>query len=222
VSLQPCARPRGLVGFVVVLLALPIGACGGDDTVGGAADAGGHDGSPAGGEGDAISLGDASPDDDGGPVADAGPGGDGGSCRQADIESNGTSALARPLASTTDCDKNGNTIKGTADGAGDVDFFKFHGNDNFNCIVNPQATIAVAGFRLCLFADCDGSGGSVSCKSGTATTDGALSGCCVDSPTTQEIGVNCSGFFDDSSTVYIRVQEKTAAVCRNYTVTYHY
>jgi len=152
--------------------------------------------------------------------ASAGEGG----CNQADIEPNGTVATARPLASTTDCDSNGNKIRGTISGSSDIDYFHFHGNDNFNCQVNPSATIDVSGVRLCMYAKCDNPTGSTSCGSGTADNappSGFAGGCCIDGPATLNMGVDCPGL-DDSSTIYFKTSAVGSPVCKTYTITYHY
>jgi hypothetical protein len=163
------------------------------------------------------------PDDAGAASEIDASAGDGG-CNQADIEPNGTIATARPLAATRDCDKNGNKIHGTISGAGDVDYFHFHGADTPFCDVNPSATIDIGGVHLCMYAACDSPTGSVSCGAGTLDTAppaGVAGGCCIDGPATLDMSVNCPGI-DDSATMYLRASAIGATVCKTYTITYHY
>ena len=162
--------------------------------------------------------------DDAGAAAEVDARSSDGGCNQADIEANGTIATARPLASTTDCDKNGNQIRGTIGSASDVDFFHFHGNDNVGCDVNPSAVLNVAGVRLCMYAKCDSEAGSVSCSSGTedkAPPAGVAGGCCIDGPATLDMKVDCPGL-DDSATMFLRTTAIGATSCKPYTIKYHY
>lgn len=153
---------------------------------------------------------------DAGKKPDGGPG----TCNEQDTEPNDTEATAEQLGDISDCDSAGGSIVGTFKAAGEIDWFAFHGKDQFGCSVNPTATTQ-ADVRICMYASC-GSGGTgiASCPKGSAETGGT--GCCVDGPGTVEAEVNCPGI-NDSSDVEIKVTPLTPGMtCTQYSIDYHY
>ena len=145
-------------------------------------------------------------------------------CNDGDSEPNDTEATAVPLPDISDNDDDGSSFSGTLHDADDVDWWSYHGDDDVGYVVDPTRDIdAAAGLRICKFVDCDnGNEAEVSCTNGAvlANSPSGLPGCCSLGPF--EIGPDCGGFDDDdSSTVYIRIDEPEAA-CLDYSVTYHY
>jgi hypothetical protein len=219
--------------------ALVIAACGSGDSVG---DDGPRDelpGTGAGGEGlgsssPASSSSAASGGEAGGPAgpggaggAEGGAGGDGGGAGgdtcldEGPGEPNEAEATSWDLGDIEDCDSAGDQISAVLDGPGDVDWYRYDGDDTLGCAVDPNRGITVNGsVRLCKFVDCASGTAEMDCPQGSvaeASPDGHP-GCCSNNGF--GIDPNCSGI-DDDATIYIRIDEPTLP-CAEYTLTYQY
>ena len=141
------------------------------------------------------------------------------SCVDVGFEPNENESGATNLGTINDCDGSGSTASGKLNGASDVDYYSFFGNDTAGCVVGPVAS-TTAKVRLCLFADC--AGAKVSCSSGTPNTSpGGRPGCCVTAGGKVDMSLDCTGW-TDSATIYMRVDQGAANVCTSYSVDYHY
>ena len=118
----------------------------------------------------------------------------------------------------TDCDGTGQSISAGIDGAADVDWYKFTGTDTFGCVVDPTAT-ATGSVNVCMYAECNGL--SLSCDSGSPSTEGGLQGCCDTATGTAKLSINCSGS-SDNATVYVKVTAPNVTQCTPYSVSTHY
>lgn len=118
---------------------------------GGAAGSGGTAQGGASGASGAAGTGGSS-----GSAGSAGTAGAGGNCIQADGEVNDSSDLAIEKAGITDCDGAGSSFSGTLKTSADQDWFKFHGNDNVGCQVNPTFEPSSTGtLVVCAYFECD-------------------------------------------------------------------
>jgi hypothetical protein len=195
---------------------------GGSGASGGSGGTGASGAGGTGGSGGAAGSGGSGAS--GGTGAHAGTGGTGGSggtgatCADTD-EPNDDESTAKNLGAIDDCDGSGATITDVLDGANDVDWLTFYGNDTFGCVVDPFAATN-AQVRLCLFADCPSA--QVTCSSGTpATSPLGRPGCCVAEGGADSLSLNCNGV-TDSSSLYVRVDQPKQDVCQTYSLTYHY
>jgi hypothetical protein len=206
------------------------GGSSGASGVGGARDAG----RDSGAGGSAASGGTSGSAGAAGESGAGGQGGSGGACADPGPEPNDDEASASPACGAascklTDCDSDGSTNYGgsfaPATGVlspGDTDFFTFQGSDTFGCEVDPTATTQEAGFRLCIFAQCNSSVTTFnSCTQGTsAASPSGLPGCCTDTAGTVDLDYHCNSGLDDSAKIYIRADRAT--VCTPYTIDYHF
>jgi hypothetical protein len=218
----------------------------GDDGEGETANAGGASGAAAGaGSAGEAGGGSSGSGGSGGTAATGGGSGVGGAsgsgvggsaCDDPGPEPNDSEALASPACGAPpctvgDCDSDGSTGFGGklapatgVIGAGEVDFFKFDGEDKLTgCKVNPTLETADPGFRLCMFVSCAAGTKLANCKQGTLTkSPTGIPGCCTTAPGRVEAEHDCSSTLgdDDSAHVFIRVDEAT--VCTSYTVDYHF
>lgn len=119
----------------------------------------------------------------------------------------------------------GYELKGTLQGAADVDFFKFHGKDARLCVTNAFAKINTPGVRLCMLAVCDeGLAQLKSCGKGAykgSAMMGMGSGCCRDTVGDIKMDFDCKGTRNESATMYLRLSQKENR-CIQYDVEYHF
>jgi len=134
-------------------------------------------------------------------------------------EPNESEAEAAALGTLTGCG-GGSSVDGMLDGAVDVDWFSYSGDDVAACIAPLRAITASAGLRLCKYAACRTGNTTVTCLDGStaAMSPGGLDGCCH----SQGFGmtVACTGGEDDA-TVYLSL-DQAAAACVTYTLSFHY
>lgn len=159
-----------------------------------------------------------------------GTGGQGGApCVNTDPgEPNDSEDTAYSFGDTGCSDSDPGMIYGILDGPDDVDWFTYVGMDDTTCLVNPTQGVTVVGAgsaRLCAYFECTGGSGTDpgTCPSGTIadTSPDGRPGCCGHGDFT--VDLNCTGTIDDSSAVYLRVDDPThQAVCLAYTVSFHY
>lgn len=133
---------------------------------------------------------------------------------------------AKALADRTDCD-DPQKAEGVANGAVDVDFFAFHGQDKFSvtggCTSHPKADVQAKSLELCMFVKCDNDEVDFQgCKSGTAKTSASgFKGCCAATPGTVEIDYTCNGTSNDSAKFFMRVSG-TKDICVQYSINYDF
>lgn len=216
---------RWLAGLLV---AAAVGGCGGSDgssgsggSAGASPDAGTPDAPTTGGESAGGSSGAGAT---GGSGSGAGGTGAGTACAELEPEPNDTHDQAVDRGTVDDCDGSSVTMTGTLAGSGDLDVWRLEGQDTLGCSVNPAASSSDVA-RLCMFADC-GSGTSVDCASGFASSSDGLAGCCVLTPGGLELELGCPGASDDA-TMWITVEADPGVPvsdpdCYDYQVDAHY
>jgi hypothetical protein len=197
------------------------GSAGGGGTTGDAGDAA-ADADPEAGE-DASA--DAGPDGAGatgaGGASDAG--GDAPpTCADPLNEPNESENAATPIAGVDDCDASKKKQGILALGA-DRDWFVFTGTDNLlACSPNPKATVAKAGIRVCVFAQCSSGTTQVVCAKGTTETSPANRQGCCETAGTAEITLSCTGLGAKNADVYVRVDQPGHDACVDYELVYSY
>lgn len=186
-------------------------------------------------------------DDDTGPICDPGQPGcvcDGGACVDdhvcqdgvctaalvcdGDAESPGEAEDApTPLADITDNDDDFHQVTGVLSGATDVDWYKFHGSDTLGYYAEPTVDLLTmgSGLRLCMFFECDNGGVAqtdLDCPDGTkfAISGDLRPGCCH-SAGFQVTGLDCAGN-DESSQIFIRLDQPAADTCVDYEFKAHF
>lgn len=153
---------------------------------------------------------------------------DGASCEADANEPNDIEQDAIWQPTITDCDEDAGAIDGILDWDGDVDWYAYRGNDTFGCVVDPlRSVVATDYLRFCKFVECvDGSNASAGpCPVGTAAaaTDSGMPGCCAEGVGVVDfaVPVDCASG-DDSTSVYVRLDQSPVDACVAYTVSYHY
>jgi hypothetical protein len=141
-----------------------------------------------------------------------------------EVEQDADLVQADPIG---DCDGDGHVLGGIIDGAQDVDWFVYQGNDGI-CVVNPSGELSadLPGARLCVFIEClqgDTEFGPCPATASEDTSPDGLPGCCSTSSLDLD-GFNCTGTTSEDLWVYMRVDQPggPSGVCNSYTVTYHY
>lgn len=133
---------------------------------------------------------------------------------------------AKSLPDRTDCDS-AQKAESVSNGAVDVDFFAFHGQDKFSvtggCTSHPKADVQAKSLELCMFVKCDNDDVDFQgCKSGTAKTSASgFKGCCASTPGTVEIDYTCNGTANDSAKFFMRVSG-TKDACVQYSINYDF
>jgi hypothetical protein len=148
------------------------------------------------------------------PCQDQGPGEPG----------NDTIDGAYDLGTISDSDDQGGQVTGNLREPGDVDWYKYIGEDTSFNSVDPFRQTVGAGIRTCMFVECIEGDTELECPSATVpATEGAISGCCWNGSIEVNIGgFNCSGPISDDSTVYMKIEHPDGPGCESYTVNYHY
>lgn len=161
--------------------------------------------------------------------AGSGTGGQGGAaCANTDPgEPNDSEAMAYSIGDLGCSDDKGGFIYGVLDGPADQDWFAYDGKDTVTCSVNPTSGVTVSSgiARVCAYFECAGKAPTSvgTCPAGTTsdTSPEGRPGCCGSASFT--VDLNCKGTIDDSSRVYLRVDDPTkASVCAPYTLSFHY
>ena len=155
----------------------------------------------------------------GGAAGSAGAGG----CVDPGPEPGDEESTAVSVTSITDCDWDGKSITGTLHGAGDDDWYTFHGDDQAGCTVNPNFDIAPASTLIvCAYFVCDSGSTEVTCDSNSQSSlsPAGHSGCCS-SGATFSPKLNCTGTMEDSTKVTVRVRSPVNN-CLTYKIDYHY
>jgi hypothetical protein len=141
------------------------------------------------------------------------------------FELNDAEDQAMDLGEINDDNDNGGVVSASLHHAGDVDWYRYLGQDDFPSNVDPaRELVASGGLRLCKFLECDNGLAETEfeCPVGTqyALSTMARPGCCS-SDGFALADLNCTGVTEDNATVYIRVDQPDAA-CVTYAVSYHY
>lgn len=164
---------------------------------------------PDGGDGDGGK--DADPDP---PPLDAGP------CVD-DDDPGSAENLAKALPDTDDCDDAYKTVKGVANGAVDVDFYKLSVADRACGLLQPDLESLTPGAELCVFVRCKNitAGAVTGCDQGTpSTSSGGLDGCCANGGKAIPRW-DCAGL-EDSADLYLRVRQPNGSACLQYELRY--
>jgi len=113
---------------------------------------------------------------------------------------------AKVLPNTDDCDNSIKTVKGVANGAVDVDYYKLTAEDKGSitqfCSLDTIFESPTAGLELCVYVRCkNGTPTSVSgCTGGTQKTSTiGMPGCCASTPSQATPKWDCAGVTDDDS-----------------------
>jgi len=117
-----------------------------------------------------------------------------------------------------------NKLLGVIDGAGDSDWFKTVGYDEFGSIVKPRIrNWSQLNLRTCIYLDCHVGKTVVSCPEGTSvdTSPDGHNGCCSNVGTRSfSVGLNCTGTISEDADVTIRIDGSQAA--QNACIAYEY
>lgn len=141
------------------------------------------------------------------------------------FEPNDDEAAPTDLGEINDNDDNGGIVSGSLHHPGDVDWYRYQGDDDITGNVDPaRELVASAGVRVCKFLECDNGLGQTEfeCPAGTqyALSTMARPGCCASDGIALP-DLNCTGVSEDNAAVYIRVDQGEDA-CVTYSVAYHY
>ncbi len=148
-----------------------------------------------------------------------------GVCDRDPLEPNDDEGSATFLGEISDDDEDGSSVAGVLDGPGDVDWYRYTGDDDTFSSVDPTRFVeASAGVRMCKFAECANGlpNTEFPCPDETeeAMSPSGRPGCCA--PLGAEISdANCNGVVEDNMDVYIRVDQAEAA-CVDYEVIFHF
>ncbi|MCX4240743.1 hypothetical protein [Paraliomyxa miuraensis] len=140
------------------------------------------------------------------------------------LEPNDDEATATDLGMVDDSDEGG-IVSASLHHPGDVDWYRYQGDDDITGNVDPaREIVASAGLRLCKFLECDNGLAQTEfeCPAGTqyALSPSARPGCCASDGIALP-DLNCTGVTEDNAMVYIRVDMPQEA-CVTYSVSYHY
>ena len=146
-------------------------------------------------------------------------------CDEDVFEPNDDEATAQDLGEINDNDGNGGVVSGSLHHLGDVDWFRYAGNDDVTGNVDPARELVSSGsVRLCKFLECENGleETEFECPAGTqyALSPMARPGCCA----TGDVALpdlNCGGVTEDNAMVYMRVDQPVPA-CATYSISYHY
>lgn len=141
------------------------------------------------------------------------------------FEPNDDEADATDLGMINDNDGDGGIVSGSLHHAGDVDWYRYQGDDDITGNVDPaRNVVSSAGLRLCKFIECDNGLAETEfeCPAGTqyALSTMARPGCCA-SDGIALADLNCTGVLEDNAMVYLRV-DMPEEECVTYSVAYHY
>ncbi|MBV1859603.1 MAG: hypothetical protein KUG77_14410 [Nannocystaceae bacterium] len=141
------------------------------------------------------------------------------------LEPNDEESMPTLLGEISDDNDDGGSIFGTLDGPGDVDWYRYTGDDDILSNVDPARFVkATGGLRLCKFAECEGGieDTAFECPAETDAETSPLGrpGCCA--PAGVVLGdANCSGVLEDNMQVFMRVDQAQDA-CTAYELIYHF
>jgi hypothetical protein len=146
-------------------------------------------------------------------------------CEEDVFEPNDEEAAATDLGEINDNDDNGGVLSASLHHAGDVDWYRYYGNDDITGNVDPARELVASGnLRLCKFLECDAGllETEFECPPGTqyALSTMARPGCCASDGFALP-DLNCAGVTEDNATVYLRVDQPEPA-CVTYSISYHY
>lgn len=144
------------------------------------------------------------------------------------FEPNDDEQSAYDLGDITSSDGDASVVSGSLQHPGDVDWYRYHGEDVISGNVDPARDLVAAGqVRLCKFLECDNGLNETQfeCPANTqyALSPMARPGCCLTSDMNDVTlpDLNCTGVTGDDAVVYLRVDQSTDT-CISYSVSYHY
>lgn len=141
---------------------------------------------------------------------------------ETNTEANESQPAAHDLGNINDNDASGKFLCPVLDGAADVDWFTFTGDDVFPYVVDPNR-IVTSDFnaRICVYLECLSGTTSVSCDADDVADIAPLGqkGCCGMGSVSP--GINCTGL-DDAADVWIKVENVDMLACVPYQLQYHY
>lgn len=127
------------------------------------------------------------------------------------------------LGAIDDNDANGSYVCGTLRGANDIDWYTFDGNDALGNKVDPVRSLVTQNGengRVCVFFECAKGSTTVDCKAATPTMSPlGHKGCCAGATVAPKL--NCGGL-DDTTRVWIRVDNPNKLACVPYELDYHF
>ncbi|PCC66438.1 hypothetical protein SAMN02745121_00798 [Nannocystis exedens] len=140
-------------------------------------------------------------------------------------EPDDTEPNAQDLGEINDDDDNTVMADGVLSGAGDVDWYTYHGLDEFGHVAEPTVKVTSSTtVRVCQFIECDQGGAvgtEITCPEGTQTAlSGALRPGCCGGATFTVADFNCSGSSDDIQ-VYVRLDKPSQDECVEYSLVSH-
>lgn len=141
------------------------------------------------------------------------------------LEPNDEESMPTLLGEISDDDDDGGSIFGTLEGPGDVDWYRYTGDDDVLSNVDPARFVkSTGGVRLCKFAECEGGVGDTDfecpVETEAATSPLGRPGCCA--PMGIALGdANCTGVLEDNMQVFMRVDQAQDA-CTAYELIYHF
>lgn len=137
-------------------------------------------------------------------------------------ELNETQLTAHSLGTISDADASGSFVCAVLDGAEDVDWYTFNGNDVLLNYVDPtREVLSDFNHRICVYITCDNGQPSIGCG-GDETKDVApmgQPGCCGVGHVSPSL--DCQGT-DDSATIWVKVENVDGLACVPYELTYHF
>jgi len=137
-------------------------------------------------------------------------------------EANETQLTANGLGEISDADASGSFVCAVLDGADDVDWYTYKGDDAFLNFVDPtREVISKQNHRICVYLTCDNGQPQVGCG-GDETKDTApmgQTGCCGVGNVSPSL--NCQGT-DDSATIWIKIENVDGLACVPYELKYHF
>lgn len=137
-------------------------------------------------------------------------------------EANETQLASHKLGTINDADASGKFVCAVLDGAADVDWYTFNGNDAFLNFVDPtREVITDQEHEICVYITCDNGAPQIGCG-GDETEDVApmgQPGCCGTGNVSPSL--NCAGT-DDSATIWIKVENVGGLDCVPYQLKYHF
>ncbi len=148
-------------------------------------------------------------------------------CMEDRVEPNNDPGSAHPLPGVGDSDAEAVSYRSVL-GQGDTsDWFVFMGTDNWGNRTDPGVTMSDTSMPVCMYALCADADAetTAACTEGSTPSTNTLGhpGCCGTG--SASFVVDCSGALlsldDDSAQIFINVKGD-GAVCREYTLTYHF
>lgn len=137
-------------------------------------------------------------------------------------EVNETQATAHKLGTISDADSAGGFVCAVLDGAADVDWYTFKGDDVLLNYVDPtREVLSDLNHRICVYLVCDNGQPSIGCDGGETMDVAPMGqpGCCGIGEVSPSL--DCQGT-DDSATIWVKVENVDGLACVPYELRYHF